>query len=149
MSEISIWSPINPQDFWLPWVFYTGKKLRLEHSLKACYLYKIHLSTETINQSDSKLSTMAKTKELSKDVLDTIVDLHKAGRSKTIAKQLGNSLCDYSQMEETQNNSISLGLGLYARSQWSWERWGISPELHGRIFSMISSSWDHSHQENN
>ena len=31
------------------------------------------------NQSDSKLSTMAKTKELSKDVRDKIVDLHKAG----------------------------------------------------------------------
>ncbi len=25
MSEISIWSPINQQDFWLPGVFYTGK----------------------------------------------------------------------------------------------------------------------------
>ncbi len=32
-----------------------------------------------LNQSDSKLSTMAKTKELSKDVRDKIVDLHKAG----------------------------------------------------------------------
>ncbi len=29
MSEISIWSPINQQGFWLPAVFYTGKKLRL------------------------------------------------------------------------------------------------------------------------
>ncbi len=29
MSEISIWSPINEQDFWLPDVFYTGKELRL------------------------------------------------------------------------------------------------------------------------
>ncbi len=29
MSQISIWSPINPQDFWLPGVFYTGKELRL------------------------------------------------------------------------------------------------------------------------
>ncbi|KAK3526264.1 hypothetical protein QTP70_021295, partial [Hemibagrus guttatus] len=41
------------------------------------------------NQSDSKLSTMAKTKELSKDVSDKIVDLHKTGMGyKTIAKQL-------------------------------------------------------------
>ncbi len=33
---------------------------------------------------------MAKTKELSKDVRDKIVDLHKAGMSyKTISKQLG------------------------------------------------------------
>ncbi len=28
MSEISIWSPTNQQDFWLPGVFYTGKELR-------------------------------------------------------------------------------------------------------------------------
>ncbi len=38
--------------------------------------------------------------------------------------------------------SISLGLGLHARSrlveyQWSWERWGISLEQHGRTWSMI------------
>ncbi|KAK3560591.1 hypothetical protein QTP86_010927 [Hemibagrus guttatus] len=48
------------------------------------------LSTEAINQSDSKLSTMAKTKELSKDVRDKIVDLHTAVMGyKTIVKQLG------------------------------------------------------------
>ncbi|MBN3304033.1 NETO1 protein, partial [Amia calva] len=42
---------------------------------------------------DSKLSTMAKTKELSKDVRDKIVDLHKAGMGyKTIAKQLGEKV---------------------------------------------------------
>ncbi len=29
MSQISIWSPINQQDFWLPGVFYTGNELRL------------------------------------------------------------------------------------------------------------------------
>ncbi|MBN3307887.1 KSYK kinase, partial [Amia calva] len=57
--------------------------------ISARYLYKRHLSTEAINQSHSKLSTMAKTKELSKDVRDKIVDLHKAGMGyKTIAKQL-------------------------------------------------------------
>ncbi len=46
--------------------------------ISAYYLYKrqpVHRS----NQSDSKLSTMAKTKELSKDIRDRIVDLHKAG----------------------------------------------------------------------
>ncbi len=52
---------------------------------------------------------MATTKELSKDVRDKIVDLHKAGMGyKTIAKQLGVKVTtvggDYSQMEETQNN---------------------------------------------
>ncbi|KAL0192254.1 hypothetical protein M9458_010550, partial [Cirrhinus mrigala] len=57
--------------------------------ISACNLYKRHLSTEAINQSDSKLSTKAKTKELSKDVRDKIVDLHKAGMGyRSIAKQL-------------------------------------------------------------
>ncbi len=61
--------------------------------VSVCYLYKRHLSTEEINQSASKLSTMAKTKELSKDVRDKIVDLHKAGMGyKTIAKQLGEKV---------------------------------------------------------
>ncbi|KAK3529720.1 hypothetical protein QTP86_000824 [Hemibagrus guttatus] len=48
---------------------------------------------KAINQSDSQLSTMAKTKELSKDVRDKIVDLHKAGMGyKTIAKQFGEKV---------------------------------------------------------
>ncbi len=68
MSQISIWSPINQQD-WLPGVFNTGKELRLGA------LSSVHRS----NQSDSKLSTIAKTIELSKYVRDTIVDPHKAG----------------------------------------------------------------------
>ena len=55
---------------------------------------------------------MAKTKELSKDVRDKIVDLHKAGMGyKTIVKQLGEKVTtvggDYSQMEETQKNCHS------------------------------------------
>ncbi len=61
--------------------------------ISVCYLYIRHLYTEAINQSDSKLSTMAKTKELSKDVRDKIVDLHKAGMGyKIIAKQLGEKV---------------------------------------------------------
>ncbi len=61
--------------------------------VSACYLYKSHLSTEAINQSDAKLSTMAKTKELSKDVRDKIANLHTAGIGyKTIAKQLGEKV---------------------------------------------------------
>ncbi len=60
--------------------------------ISVCYLYKRHLSTEAINQS-IKLSTMAKTKELSKDIRDKVVDLHKAGMIyKTIAKQLGEKV---------------------------------------------------------
>lgn len=63
---ISIWSPINQQDFWVPGVFYT------------------------VFNPDSKLLTMAETKELFKDVRDRTVDPHKAGTGyKTIARQVG------------------------------------------------------------
>ncbi|KAK3539457.1 hypothetical protein QTP70_008499 [Hemibagrus guttatus] len=64
----------------------------LAHTL--IWLYNLDLdptpgcywANEAINQSDSKLSTMAKTK----DVRDKIADLHKAGMGyKTIGKQLG------------------------------------------------------------
>ena len=45
------------------------------------------------NQSHSNVSTMGKTKELSKDIRDKIVDLHKAGMGyKKISKQLGEKL---------------------------------------------------------
>ncbi|CAJ0942437.1 unnamed protein product [Ranitomeya imitator] len=54
------------------------------------HLYKRRLPTDSINQSDSNLYNMGKTKELSKDVMDKIIDLHKAGMSyKTIRKTLG------------------------------------------------------------
>ena len=55
---------------------------------------------------------MAKTKELSKDVRDKIVDLHKAGMGyKTIAKQLGEKVTTVGAIirkwEETQKNCQS------------------------------------------
>ncbi len=85
--------------------------------ISVCYYIKDNLSTEAINQSDSKLSTMAKNKELSKEVRDKIVDLHKAGMDyKTIAKQLGEKVTTasavYSQMEETiiTKNTITANL---------------------------------------
>ncbi len=144
MREISIWSPINQQDFWLPGVFYTeimSTLLKGVLLISVCYLYKRHMSTEAINQSDSKLSIMAKTKELSKDVRDKIVDLHKAGMGyKTNAKQLGdNSWCDYSQIKETQNNSFN-----------DHENGEESAQYYtGWACQWSQGSWDHSHQENN
>ncbi|KAI4890276.1 hypothetical protein NFI96_003902 [Prochilodus magdalenae] len=48
-----------------------------------------HLSTQSINQSHSNLSTMPKNKELSKDPRDKTVDLHKAGTGyRTLGEQL-------------------------------------------------------------
>ena len=54
------------------------------------HLYKRHLFTESDNQTDSKPSNMGKTKELSQDLRDRIVDLHKSGIGyKNISKMLG------------------------------------------------------------
>ncbi|KAK3571135.1 hypothetical protein QTP86_001918 [Hemibagrus guttatus] len=51
-------------------------------------LYKRHLSTTSNSQTQN--STMAKTKELSKDTRNKIVDLHQAGKTESaIGKQLG------------------------------------------------------------
>ncbi len=78
---------------------------------------------------------MAKTKDLSKDVRDKIVDLHKAGMGyKTIAKQLGEKVTTVGAIirkwKKHKITVISLRLELHASShllefQWSWERWGI------------------------
>ncbi|KAK3544105.1 hypothetical protein QTP86_001696, partial [Hemibagrus guttatus] len=52
------------------------------------YQYKRHLSTTSNSQTTN--STMAKTKELSKDTRNKIVDLHQAGKTESaIGKQLG------------------------------------------------------------
>ncbi|KAK3514520.1 hypothetical protein QTP70_021498, partial [Hemibagrus guttatus] len=51
-------------------------------------MYKRHLSTTSNSQTPN--STMAKTKELSKDTRNKIVDLHQAGKTESaIGKQLG------------------------------------------------------------
>ncbi|KAI3375370.1 hypothetical protein L3Q82_021859 [Scortum barcoo] len=52
------------------------------------HIYKRHLSTTSNSQTPN--STMAKTKELSKDTRNKIVDLHQAGKTESaIGKQLG------------------------------------------------------------
>ncbi len=79
---------------------------------------------------------MAKTKEMSTNDRDKIVDLHKAGMGfKTIAKQLGEKMTTVRAIihkwkkhkMQICKRSISLRLGLHATShlvklQWSWER---------------------------
>ncbi len=84
---------------------------------------------------------MVKTKELSNDIRDKIVDLHKAGMGyKTIAKQLGQKGTTVGAINHIlKNHKITVNLPwselrLHAKPhlvelQWSWEWWGISPEL--------------------
>ncbi len=144
MSEISIWSPINQQDFCLPGVFYTGKELRL---ISVCYLYKRHRSTEAINQSDSKHSTMAKTKELFKDVRDKIVDLHKAGMGyKTIAKQLGEKVTTVGAIIhkwKKQNNCQSPSVWGSMQDLTLWSSW-IKAKKKNFFWLNFSSAKPHS-----
>ncbi len=121
---------------------------------------KDNLSTEAINQSDSKLSTMSKTKELSKEVRDKIVDLHKAGMGyKTIAKQLGEKVTTVGAIilkwKESQNNcqSPSVWGSMQDLTSWSFndhEKGEESAQNYtGASCQWSQGSWDHSHHENN
>ncbi len=115
MSQISI-DPLSISKIYGSQVsFIHIRSTIFKGSISAPYMYKRHLSTEainqSINQSDSKLSTMAKTKELFKDVRDKIVDLHTAGMGyKTITKQLdekvttvGANICKWKEHKITVN----------------------------------------------
>ncbi|KAI3355118.1 hypothetical protein L3Q82_017984 [Scortum barcoo] len=65
-------------------VFYTDNEFKQVPLIQ----YKRHLSTTSNSQTPN--STMAKTKELSKDTRNKIVDLHQAGKTESaIGKQLG------------------------------------------------------------
>ncbi|KAK3561480.1 hypothetical protein QTP86_003902 [Hemibagrus guttatus] len=69
----------------------TAGNLWMKCRISACIpaaQYKRHLSTSSNSQTPN--STMAKTKELSKDTRNKIVDLHQAGKTESaIGKQLG------------------------------------------------------------
>ncbi len=90
---------------------------------------------------------MAKTKELSKDVRDKIVDLHKAGMSyKAVAKQLGEKVTTVGAIIckwKKQNNCQSPRTGsMQDLTSWSFNDHENGEEsaqkLHRRILSMIS-----------
>ncbi len=83
-----------------------------------------------------------------------IVDLHKAGMDyKT--QEGDNSWCDYSQMEETQNNcqSPTDWCSMQDLTSWSLNDYGNGEEsaqnYMGGTCQWSQGSWDHSHQENN
>ncbi len=103
---------------------------------------------------------MTKTKQLSKDVRDKIVDLHKAGMGyKTIAKQLGEKVttvgANILKWKETQNNceSPSDWGSMQDLTSWSFNDHENGEEsaqnYTGGSCQWSQGSWDHSHQENN
>ncbi len=165
MSQISIWSPINQQDFWLPDVFYSGNELRLGAlSWRECSESQLVTCRKDIGPQKQSISQIPNSplwprpKSCPRNVRDKIVDLHKAGMgNKTIAKQLGD---DYSQMEETQNNFVnkitkspSVWGSMQDLTSWSFndhENGEESAQSYmGGSCQRSQGSWDHSHQENN
>ncbi len=101
---------------------------------------------------------MAKTKELSKDVRDKIVDLHKAGMGyKTIAKQLGEKVTTVGviihKWKKHNCQSPSDWGSMQDLTSWSFNDHESGEEsaqnCTGGSCQWSQGSWDHSHQENN
>ncbi len=146
MSEISIWPLRKP---WLSTCWQNPCWQSQRSDVSCSWPPGLHTSQErfcptplcrscpqkqSINQIPN--SPPWPTKELSKDVGDKIVDLHKAGMGyKTIAKQLGEKMTTVGAIVRKRKKRKTTVID---HDQWSRERWGISPELHGRILSMIS-----------
>ncbi|KAK3570286.1 hypothetical protein QTP86_017201, partial [Hemibagrus guttatus] len=71
--------------------------------------YKRHLSTTSNSQTPN--STMAKTKELSKDTRNKIVDLHQAGKTESaIGEQEVHDLSDLGQLSDPLSKLLDVGL---------------------------------------
>ncbi len=101
---------------------------------------------------------MAKTKDLSKDVKDKILNLHKAGMCyKTIAKQLGEKettvgviICKWKKHKITSPPDWGSMQDLTSWSVNDHDNW----EESAQNYTEVSCQWsqgilDHSHQENN
>ncbi len=123
-----------------------------------CLLYRQGAEIRsTLSYSDSNLSTMAKTKELSKDVRDKIVDLHKEMGYKTIAKQLGEKVTTVSAIiRKWKKHKITVNY-LVLRIMQDLTSWRFNDHENGEESAQSNTggfcqwsqgSWDHSHKEN-
>ena len=75
------------------------------------YIVSCIKSTCPHNQSHSNVYTMGKTKVLSKDIRDKIVDLHKAGMGyKKISKQLGEKLRTGAIIRKSKKHKVTSNL---------------------------------------
>lgn len=98
-------------------------------------------------------TTAGKTKEPSKDVRDTIVELHTAGMGyMTIRKLVEKVITVVGNGRNIKCPSTAIEPELLVRSchtewGWSWERWCITPDLHRGSLLLIWKQLKHSHQE--
>ncbi len=170
MSQIIIWSPTNQQDFWLSGVFYTGQELRLgalsKGSLSVLPVQKtsVHRSNQSIrfqslhHDQDQRAVQGCQ----GQDCRPTQGWSHWSKRPSWLQDhcqaawwEADNSWCDYSLMEETQNNcqSPSDWGSMLDLSSWSFtdhENGEESAQNYtGGSCQWSQCSWDHSHQENN
>ncbi len=153
MSQISIWSPINQQDVWLPDVFYTGKELRLGVTcIKNTCPQKKSIRFQTLNHGQEQRAVQGCQGQDCRPSQgwNGLQDHRQAAWWEG-----DNSWCDYSQMEETQNNFQS-------PSDWGsiqdLTSWSLNDHENGEESAQNYTegscqwsqvSWDHSHQENN
>ncbi len=103
---------------------------------------------------------MAKTKELSKDTRNKIVDLHQAGKTESaIGKQLGvkkstvGAIIRKWKTYKTTDNLPQSGApckisprGVKIMPKWSQELWAKIPEPHGGPSEWPAESWDQSNK---
>ncbi len=103
---------------------------------------------------------MAKTKELSKDVKDKIVDLHKAGMGyKTIAKPLSEKVTTVGTINRKwKKHKITVNLPYSGNPCKIFTLWSFNDHVNSEesvqnytegFYQWSQGSWDHSHQENN
>ena len=98
---------------------------------------------------------MGKTKKLSKDIRDKIVDLHKAGMGhKKISKQLGEKLTTVGAIiRKWKKHKVNANLP-QSRAPCKISPCGISMMIrkvrdHSTTQEeLVNDSWDHSHKEN-
>ncbi len=102
MSQISIWSPINQQDVWLPGVFYTSKELRLGVTcIKNTCPQKKSIRFQTLNHGQEQRAVQGCQGQ---DCRPTQGWNGLQDHRQAAWWEGDNSWCDYSQIEETQNN---------------------------------------------
>lgn len=144
---------LQPQDLGIFWLTMSQSN-NYRYSRFQLMLLSTHVHRVSFFHS-SLFTTMVKPEQLSKDIRDKIVELHKVAMGyKAVSKNLGKKMTivggNYLEME-MKHNSPSDWKSMQDLASWleddHRERRWTSIKLHGRSSLMIWVSWDHSHQE--